>query len=101
MRKKQAFVFSRLDMAKVAYERVDITTDVAIKTEMRKIANDDTVIPPQIVVGDKYCGVSILFYILFCEKFKKTSYMFFKILFRYCFFDNKTIMFLMKIIIRV
>ena len=61
MRKKQAFVFSRLDMAKVAYERVDITTDVAIKTEMRKIANDDTVIPPQIVVGDKYCGVSILF----------------------------------------
>ena len=78
MRKKQAFVFSRLDMAKVAYERVDITTDVAIKTEMRKIANDDTAIPPQIVVGDKHCGVSILFIYFFVKSLKKLPICFLK-----------------------
>ena len=68
MRKKQAYVMSRLDMAKVAYEKVDITTDVAVKTEMRKIANNDTAIPPQIVVGDKYCGASCVIVCIYLKK---------------------------------
>ena len=46
-----------LDALKIAYEEIDISTDREAKEKMREFAGA-TSLPPQIVNGDTYCGVS-------------------------------------------
>ena len=47
-----------LDAKKIAHNDVDITQDSELKDQMRRIACNDTALPPQISNGDQYCGVS-------------------------------------------
>ena len=46
-----------LDSKKIAYEMRDISTDDDAKLKMREIAGERAQ-PPQIAIGDTYCGVS-------------------------------------------
>ena len=46
-----------LDGRKIAYEEIDISQDENAKKKMREFAGA-TSLPPQIVNGDTYCGVS-------------------------------------------
>ena len=62
IKKKQEFIFRILDSKFIKYEEIDITCDEDAKQFMRQNAppsgNQRVPLPPQVFVGDDYCGVS-------------------------------------------
>ena len=47
-----------LDGKKIPYSVVDIAADSSAKDRMREIMGNPKGLPPQILNGDQYCGVS-------------------------------------------
>lgn len=61
LKKKQKRVRDILESKKYDLQIVDIAKDPDEKERMRRIASDSSVLPPQIVNGDNYCGVKRVF----------------------------------------
>lgn len=59
MRKAQTEIESTLQANKIDYEIKDIAASSRDKIRMRSYANNEKALPPQIVNGNHYCGVSI------------------------------------------
>ena len=59
MRKAQSEIESTLQANKVDYEIKDVAASDRDKIRMRSYANDKKALPPQIVNGHQYCGVSM------------------------------------------
>jgi uncharacterized ubiquitin-like protein YukD len=63
IRNHQSQIKRVLDCKKIEYKEVDISASEEDKNKMRKIAEDDKALPPQIANGDTYCGVRPTFVI--------------------------------------
>ncbi|OCT94443.1 hypothetical protein XELAEV_18012114mg [Xenopus laevis] len=56
IKSKQNEIMLILDSKCIKYERVDISVDNNIRTEMREKCGNPTAIPPQIFNDDQFCG---------------------------------------------
>lgn len=55
-KKKQTKIQQTLTGKKIEYELKDISASEDVKKEMRRVANDEKAMPPQLCNGDQYCG---------------------------------------------
>ncbi|NP_001084606.1 SH3 domain binding glutamate-rich protein like 3 S homeolog [Xenopus laevis] len=56
IKSKQSELMRILDSKCIEYERVDISVDDSVRTEMREKCGNPKAIPPQIFSNDLYCG---------------------------------------------
>ena len=59
IKKRQMHIRSMLEAQKIPFEVVDVAQDQEALGKMRRLVDDEEALPPQIMNGDVYCGVSI------------------------------------------
>jgi hypothetical protein len=61
IKKQQQKIEMILDSKKIPYDKRDVAASEEDKKKMRELSGNQTALPPQLVNGEQYCGVSRLF----------------------------------------